>query len=172
MWRFKAAVVKRPKSNFSSPYNLQSIFFLTSTNTIVNSSNDSRPEVSSKSSPKQNAFLQALKSGQESLVYLTSDLQPISSILTKPKNIVKNSTITSPIIDRDGYAVSSTLRAFVEACDVISDVPLALKSFHNIHSGIKKLDKKYKNGLNLDISLYHTLLRSVARRGNMKVIIK
>ena len=135
----------------------------------VKSAVDSRTNnVADKKSPQNdvNDLVSLIKRQQEALTLLTTNLHPIKSVLIKPNSRTSKSHAQSgPVIDREGYAVSSAMRAFIEACDVISEIPLALKSFRNIHSAIKKL----KKAINLDVSLYHILLRSVSRRGLIQV---
>ena len=111
-------------------------------------------------------MLDHLKKHQAALIRLTNELQTPSSCLVKPVKPNRLRTQSSgPVISSEGYAVSSALRAFVEACDVISEIPLALKSFRHVHSTIKKTRKN----LSLDISLFYVLLQSVARRGQLQV---
>ena len=166
MWRVSLAVRQCPKYFFTSPTTFLRCRMISSANPNVKWSNDSRPENQQKHpSLKPDDVLSSLRLQQESLLLSTSALQPITSALTTPRKSSKQSSQSRPVIGREGYSISLTLRAFVEACDVISDVPLALKFFRNIHSGIIK----YKKGLSLDISLYHLLLRTVAKRGNLQV---
>jgi hypothetical protein len=185
MWRVNVALRQFPLKGFqlSPRTSITDLKLLNSHRRLLNSSRKVTSTISkvksafdSRTNETANAKLikpqnddvdlvAVLKNHQEALTLLTTDFHPIKSVLVKPEKRSKSQVKTGPAIDRDGYAVSSALRAFVEACDVISEVPLALKSFRNIQATMKKINKS----LPLDISLYHMLLRSVSRRGLIQV---
>ena len=166
MWRISSAARFNSNHFFSSEAPYLKGRTLSSANTIVaKCSNDSKPKCPTKDPPLKKDLLEGLKLQQGSLLQLTSQFQPFSTVLAKVRKLGKHRSHIGPVIDREGYYVSSTLRAFVEACDVIGDVPLGVKSFKHIHSTIKKL----KKGISLDISLYLVLLRCTSRRGHVQV---
>jgi hypothetical protein len=92
------------------------------------------------------------------------DLKPLKPVLVK-RSAKSSKTHGGPTVDQEGQSISAMLSAFVEACDVIDEVPLAFKSFRGIHSAVKKQRK----GLNLDSRLYQVLLRGLARQGSLQV---
>lgn len=110
-------------------------------------------------------MLNRLNRHQAALIALTNELKTPTSTLGKFFKPNRLRTQNGPVISSEGYAVSSLLRAFVEACDVISEMPIALKSFRNVHSTVKRVRKN----MSLDISLFHGLLQNVARLGQLQV---
>ena len=166
MWRVSSAARFSSKYFFTSQVPLLKTRTLSSANTIVvNCSNDSESKCPTTDTWLKRVLLDGLKLQQGSLLRLTSELQPTASVLVKLKKSGKHRSHSGPVIDREGYSVSSSLRAFVEACDVIGDVSLGVKSFKHIHSAIRK----HRKGFSLDISLYHVLFRCLSRRGHIQV---
>ena len=109
-----------------------------------------------------------LRETQESLISVTRDLDKPESAVIESYSKTEAQVHKGPALEREGYSASSTLRAFTEACDVISEVPLALKSLRQIKSNLSRLKKT----MAMDISLYHVMLRCVARESNFQVSCK